>query len=132
MTMMLRSGMRITAVFLCAVLVTAQSIPARPQAQGGTVSPPAPQQFDSVVLAILVKSTLMAVQHANATGNYSVLRDLGSPIFRKRYDQAKLTEIFSKLRASGVNLSPVLFLNPNLTKQPEMTQSGQLHLVGNF
>ena len=29
-------------------------------------------------------------------------------------------------------MSPVLFLAPNLTKQPEMTEGNELHLVGDF
>ena len=52
--------------------------------------------------------------------------------FRERFDQAQLTAIFSSLRSRSVNLTPVLFLAPNLTKQPEMTQGNELHLVGNF
>ena len=71
-------------------------------------------------------------QHANQTGNYSVLRDLGTPVFRERFDQAQLTAVFSNLRSRGVSLMPVLFLAPNLTKQAEMTEGRQLHLVGDF
>jgi hypothetical protein len=105
-----------------------------------TLAKPAPQakqekqelRMETAQLIALIKSTLMAVQHANQTGNYSVLRDLGSPVFRERYDQAQLTAIFSNLRSRGVNLTPVLFLAPNLTKQPEMTERNQLHIVGNF
>jgi hypothetical protein len=101
------------------------------QAQAQTNTAPQPK-IDGVMLAVLIKSSITAVQHANATGNYSVLRDLGTPIFRERYDQAKLTEIFANLRARGVNLSPALMLLPNLTRQPEITPQGQLHVVGNF
>ena len=88
--------------------------------------------METVQLAALIKSTIMALQHANQTGNYSVLRDLGTPVFRERFDQAQLTAIFSNLRSRGINLTPVLFLAPNLTKQPEMTEGNELHLVGNF
>ena len=34
-------------------------------------------------LVVLIKGTVMALQQANATGNYSVLRDLGTPVFRE-------------------------------------------------
>ncbi len=49
-------------------------------------APQAEQQpnIDPVVLAMLIKSTILALQHANQTGNYSVLRDLGTPLFRER------------------------------------------------
>jgi hypothetical protein len=96
-------------------------------------APQAEQQpnIDPVVLAMLIKSTIMALQHANQTGNYSVLRDLGTPLFRERLDQARLTAVFSNLRSRGINLSPVLMLAPNL-KQAELTGQNRLHLAGNF
>ncbi|KAI94374.1 hypothetical protein T281_11335 [Rhodomicrobium udaipurense JA643] len=88
--------------------------------------------MDGVQIAMLIKSTVIALQHANQTGNYSVLRDLGTPLFRERFDQVKLSAIFSGLRGRGVNLSPILVLSPTLTKQPELTDQRQLRLVGNF
>lgn len=88
--------------------------------------------LDDVVLAMLIKSTLVAVQHANVTGNYSVLRDLGTSAFRDNNDQARLTAIFSNLRGRGLNLNPVLMLLPYLSRPPEFTPQGQLRLVGYF
>jgi hypothetical protein len=110
----------------------AQDKPSSPKPAAPT--PPTKQELkiETAQLVTLIKSTIMALQHANQTGNYSVLRDLGSPVFRERYDQARLTTIFSNLRSRGLNLSPVLFLAPNLTKQPEMTEGNELHVVGNF
>jgi ribosomal protein L12E/L44/L45/RPP1/RPP2 len=114
----------------CAALAETKPAPAKPAAQ----APQAKQELkmETVQLAALIKSTIMALQHANQTGNYSVLRDLGTPVFRERFDQAQLTAIFSNLRSRSVNLSPVLFLAPNLTKQPEMTEGNQLRIVGDF
>jgi hypothetical protein len=89
-------------------------------------------KIETIQVIILIKSTIMALQHANQTGNYSVLRDLGSPIFHERFDQAKLTAIFSDLRRRGVDLSLIMQLPPNLIKQPEITEGKELHLVGNF
>lgn len=90
------------------------------------------QTIDEFDLAVLIKSPIVALQHANATGNYSVLRDLGTPIFRERYDQAALASIFAPLREKGVNLSPVLLQMPYLTAQPTLSPQGQLLLVGHF
>jgi hypothetical protein len=114
----------------CAALAETKPAPAKPAAQ----APQAKQELkmETVQLVGLIKSTIMALQHANQTGNYSVLRDLGTPVFRERFDQAQLTAIFSNLRSRGVNLSPVLFLAPNLTKQPELTEGNQLRIVGDF
>ena len=40
-----------------------------------------------VTLAVLIKGTVTALDQANLTGNYSVLRDLGTPVFREKFDQ---------------------------------------------
>ena len=82
--------------------------PAKPAAQ----APQAKQELkmETAQLVGLIKSTIMALQHANQTGNYSVLRDLGTPVFRERFDQAQLTAIFYNLRSRGVNFTPILFL----------------------
>jgi hypothetical protein len=114
----------------CAALAETKPAPGKPAAQ----APQAKQELkmETVQLAALIKSTIMALQHANQTGNYSVLRDLGTPVFRERFDQAQLTAIFSNLRSRSVNLSPVLFLAPNLIKQPELTEGNQLRIVGDF
>jgi hypothetical protein len=101
-------------------------------AQARTLPNPSAAKLDDVTLAILIKSAIIAVQHANMTGNYSVLRDLGTPGFRERYDQAKLTAIFANFRARGINLSPSLMLMPNLTRPVELSPTGHLRVVGNF
>jgi hypothetical protein len=105
----------------------------KPQ-QAAKPATPAKQemQIEKVTVIVLIKSTIMALQHANQTGNYSILRDMGSPIFRERYDQAALTAAFANLRSRQINLNPVLFLAPSLSKAPEMTSGSELHLVGNF
>ena len=124
------SDLRCFALLSSAALAENKPAPAKPAAQ-----PPQAKQelkIETVQLVTLIKSTIMALQHANQTGNYSVLRDMGSPVFRERFDQAQLTAIFSSLRSRGINLNTVLFLNPNLTKQPEVTEGRQLRLVGDF
>jgi hypothetical protein len=88
--------------------------------------------MNSMELALLIKSPIIALQQANQTGNYSVLRDLGSPVFRERFDQTRVAAIFANLRSRNVNLTPVMLIAPNLTKQPEMTAEKQLHIVGEF
>jgi len=88
--------------------------------------------IDRAELAMLIKSTIVALQNANQTGNYSVLRDLGTPVFRERFDQAMLTAAFSNLRARHVNLTPIMLLQPNLAKEPELTPRNQLHIAGYF
>jgi hypothetical protein len=88
-------------------------------------------EIDPIVAAMLVKTAIIALQHANQTGNFTVLRDMGTPLFRERFDAAKLAALFSGLRARGINLSPVLMLSPNLEKPPEF-KGRELRLIGNF
>jgi hypothetical protein len=93
---------------------------------------PVPSNVDEHQAAILIKSTIMAIHQANQTGNYSVLRDLGTPGFRERFDQARLTAVFAKLRSLRVDFSPVLSMAPSLYKVPELTAANEVHLTGDF
>jgi hypothetical protein len=72
----------------------------QPQAQA-----PKPAQIDRNGVIILIRSALLALDQANKTGNYSVLRDLGSPQFQAN-SAAQLAEIFAKQRHDNVT-SPV-------------------------
>ena len=50
--------------------------------EGKPVQEPKPAQIDRNGVLILIRSTLLALDDANKTGNYSVLRDLGAPGFQ--------------------------------------------------
>jgi hypothetical protein len=91
-----------------------------------------PAQIDRNGLLILLKSTLIALDEANKTGNYSVLRDLAAPGFAAANNPARLAEIFASLRRDKVDLSGVLVLEPQLTLMPEITPNGMLHFAGFF
>ncbi|ESX47226.1 hypothetical protein X762_19620 [Mesorhizobium sp. LSHC426A00] len=80
---------------------------------------------------ILVRSTLLALDHANRTGNYSVLRELGAPDFQAN-NPARLGEIFAKQRNEGLDLSGVAVLEPQLTLMPQIESNGMLHMAGFF
>ena len=118
------------ALVSCAALAETKPAPAKPAAQ----APQAKQEMkmETAQLVGLIKSTIMALQHANQTGNYSVLRDLGTPVFRERFDQAQLTAVFYNLRKRGIDFTPILFLPADLTRKPEMTAGNELHIVGDF
>ena len=97
-----------------------------PEAQ----APPPPRPGNLEVM--LVKNALTAVNQGNLTGNYTVLRDLGSAAFREKNSAAKLSTIFQNLRERKFDLSPILVLDPQFTQAPAMNQAGQLQLVGFF
>jgi hypothetical protein len=119
----------VLASHLLAALVAASFVEGA-QAQ----TPPAPQaaQIDRNGLLILVKSTLIALDQANKTGNYTVLRDLAAPAFASANNAARLAEIFANLRREKIDLSGVLVLEPQLTTMPEINANGMLHMAGFF
>jgi hypothetical protein len=84
------------------------------------------------VLGMFVKNALTALNHGNLTGNYTVLRDLGSPAFREKNTPADLALIFAEHRKQKYDLSPILVSEPQFTEQPIETKPGRLKLVGFF
>jgi len=80
---------------------------------------------------ILTRSTLLALDHANKTGNYTVLRDLGSPNFQAN-SAARLAEIFASQRNQDLDFSAVAVLEPQLTLLPQIEPNGMLHMAGFF
>jgi hypothetical protein len=129
MTKRQRKG--VVALLLAAFVAASLPLGARAQ---GTFQPTAPKgvQIDRNGLIILVKSTLIALDQANKTGNYSVLRDLAAPGFAAANNPARLAEIFANLRRDKVDLSGVLVLEPQLSVLPELVQNGMMHFAGFF
>lgn len=100
----------------------------------GLVGPAAAQAPipDAQRAEFMVKTTIVALNHANLTGNYTVLRDLGSPRFRNINNAARLAGVFTPLRERGINLSPVVVFEPVLTEPVSSDGQGRLKLVGYF
>lgn len=90
-----------------------------------------PAQIDKNGALILIKSALIALDQANKTGNYTVLRDLGAPGFQVN-TAAKLAEIFANLRRDNLDLSGVVVIDPQLNMLPEIEPNGMLHMIGFF
>ena len=89
-------------------------------------------QISAVAATLMIKGAILALHQANMTGNYSVLRDLGTPVFREAFDQTALAAHFQNLRTRKIALDVALLLSPNLTKKPEFTQNHELIFVGEF
>lgn len=85
---------------------------------------------DPYKMSMLIRTTLIALSQANLTGNYTVLRDLGSPAFQATNSAARLTEAFTDLRQRRLDFAPVLFVNPKLVRQPSLDEAGRLRLRG--
>ena len=102
----------------------AQQHPPRQQA-------PKPAQIDRNGVLILVRSSLLALDQANKTGNYTVLRDLGAPAFQAN-TASQLAEIFAAHRRDKVDLSGVAVIDPQLSLLPQIEANGMMRMAGFF
>lgn len=87
---------------------------------------------DAAGITILIRTTVLALNDANRTGNYTVFRDLASPTFRANNTAARLGEIFARLRGQNLDLAPVVLFDPKLAEPPAIDESGRLRLMGHF
>lgn len=126
--------MRNTTLRLAAALILAGGFaPSAPafaqQAAAAGSAQPVP---DALELAKLVWSTMTAIDHANQSGNYSVLRDIAAPGFQINNDPARLAQIFAPIRASGVDLSNTLLLGPTYSAPAAIVGPGVMRVQGYF
>ena len=80
----------------------------------------------------LARSTLMALNDANRTGNYSVLRDLASPAFQSVNSPAALARIFEGLRREHVDLSVAALVAPVWDAPPAFSRDGLYRIAGHY
>jgi hypothetical protein len=86
---------------------------------------------DDYKLAMLIRTSLIALNQANITGNYSVLRDLAAPSFSEANNPARLAELFANLRARNIDLEPILVVDPKVA-EPFINERGMLRIKGIF
>jgi hypothetical protein len=118
-------------LFLAGCLAAA-AVPAAAQAP---VPAPVANQAgvpDPIVINKLVWSAMAALDQANQTGNYSVLRDLGAPSFQSNNSAATLGGIFQALRGQQVDLGYTLVVAPAYQFPPAIVQGGLLRVRGTF
>ena len=92
-------------------------------------SVPVPSELE---LAKLVWSTMAMVDHANRSGNYSVLRDTSASGFQIQNDPSRLAEIFAPVRALRIDLSNALIVAPVYTGGPTLLQADVFRVQGYF
>lgn len=97
------------------------------QAQRTRVAVPEPE-----ALIALIRSALIAIGQANETGNYTVLKDLGSPTFQAANSAARLGAVFSSLRDQRLDLLALAVITPQLVQNPTVDAQNVLRLVGYF
>jgi hypothetical protein len=83
------------------------------------------------VLLLMVRTSIIAIDQANKTNNYSVLRALSGPTVQALTAE-QLGEKFADLRNKQIDLAPTIVVQPQLIQQPAVSKEGALQLVGFF
>lgn len=109
-----------------------EPVAAPEQASDTQVAPQLGFAPDDPNLLLMIRNAIIALNQANLTGNYSVLRDMGTPNFQQSNSQARLAEAFSGLRARKIDISPVMFFKPKFTTPPAMQDGQLLRVAGAF
>lgn len=127
-------GLRAPAIFFAAAVLSMAPGAAIGQVAGQAGRPaissqPVPSELE---LAKLVWSTMAMVEHANRSGNYSVLRDTSATGFQIQNDPSRLAEIFAPVRALRVDLSNALVVAPVYTGGPALLQPDVFRVQGYF
>lgn len=121
------------AGLLASLILAVFPAPASAQAQRATRPAAATTAMpDQLTLAKLLWSTMAAVDQANKTGNYSVLRDLGSPGFQTNNSAATLASTFAGIRVDRIDLSDTLLVAPVHEFPPALIEPGVLRMRGRF
>jgi hypothetical protein len=111
-------------------------VPQQQQPQGtplpGIPPPSARPVPDQLQMAKLLWTTMAAVDHANKSGNYSVLRDISSTAFQINNDPSKLAQAFATIRNSRIDVSNALLVAPTYTSAPQQLQADVFRVQGVF
>ncbi|MCL4672408.1 MAG: hypothetical protein KJZ64_05615 [Sphingomonadaceae bacterium] len=106
-----------------------QQVQGQPQVQPPPSIRPTPSQLE---LSKLIWSTFAAVDHANRSGNYSVLRDISSQGFQIANNAARLSEIFAGLRNAQLELSNAFLVPPTYLEAPRLVREDLFQVTGIF
>lgn len=90
----------------------------------------APSMPSDVHIVLMIRNAVIALSQANITGNYTVVRELGTADFQMTNNPARLAEIFTTLRSRKIDLSPVMVFSPKYTNGP--TLDGQILRVAGY
>lgn len=108
----------------------------KPKVAAPAKAAPAPPQVatpDAQKIVLLLRNTLVTLNDALQTGNFTVLRDRAAPGFQAANSAAKLGQIFADLSARNVDLSTVSIATPQLSENPVLDpNTGMLRLKGFF
>lgn len=131
-----RLALVIAVVIAFAPIANAAPSPNPALAPGATpppaLRPPQPAQIDRNSALILIRTSLVALQQANQTNNYTVLDGISAPGFQSVNSPERLSQIFGNLRSKGFDLSGVVVLEPQFSTLPEVYENGVMRMAGFF
>lgn len=117
----------------CGGVGQAQAPAAQPPAsQASGATPAQPAAIDRQGLLLLIRQSLIALDFANKSGNYTILREISAPGFAATHDAARLSALFRTQRERNLDYSGVLIFEPQITAGPEITAEGILRFAGIF
>lgn len=132
------AGLCVSAMHRAAAGEKTQQPPAAQQAAPKTQDPkssdvkPKLALPDADKIVLLVRTSLLSVNDALQTGNFTVLRDKAAPAFRDGSTAVSLGKSLDALVEKRMDLSAVAIIAPQLTDLPSITSDGVLHLKGYF
>jgi hypothetical protein len=83
-------------------------------------------------LVLLIRLSLLTLNYAIQSCNYTVLRDRGGPSFRQANSAASLSRVFASLEAQRPDLAAVAIMAPQLTTAEIVGPEQRLHVAGHF
>jgi hypothetical protein len=87
---------------------------------------------DAEKIVLLLRSSLLTLNDALQTGNFTVLRDVAAPGFREANSAARLSEIFGGIARQGVDLTAVAIIVPQLTEPPALDHKTNMVRIKGF
>jgi hypothetical protein len=123
------NGLLVNRAFAASVFAILLIAASGARAQSADAGPPLPSPEQ---LIALVRNILLAVNDANLTGNYTVLRDLSAPDSQALNTPERLEESFRAIRQQGIDLSIVAVATPRFVQLPTITPQGYLRVNGEF
>ena len=90
------------------------------------------QQIEESFAVALIRDALTAVNQANLTGNYTVLRDYASRPFHASNTATDLAALMQRVRTERLNLLPVLTTDPVIDRSDVSLDRRIIRLSGRF
>ena len=83
------------------------------------------------LVVLMMRASIIALDQANKTNNYTVLRAMAGPSLQAHTPE-ELSKTFALLRDKQIDLSPVLVTKPWMSANPAIEANGYLRLAAIF